>query len=61
MNSRNRLLASMLMVSIASGAWAAEISVQPGSGTLAAAVAGATDGDTLLLQDGGLLRVGHGQ
>ena len=33
--------------------WAAEVSVLPGSGTLTTAIAAASNGDTLVLQDGG--------
>jgi len=33
--------------------WAIEIRVSPGSGTLAAAIAGADNGDVLVLEDGG--------
>lgn len=41
-----------LLYLLAPAAWSAEISVPPGTGTLAAAVASANSGDTLVLRDG---------
>lgn len=41
-----------LLSMLAPAAWSAEISVPPGNGTLAAAVATANAGDTLVLRDG---------
>ncbi len=46
-------LAVLLSSLILGAAGAAEITVAPGSGTLAMAIGGAASGDTLLLQDGG--------
>jgi hypothetical protein len=45
-------LAAAVLSGVIWPAFAAEISVFPGDGTLAAAVASATSGDTLVLQDG---------
>jgi nitrous oxidase accessory protein NosD len=48
-----RLAALWLSLFVAGPLAAAEIAVAPGTGTLAAAIAGAADGDTLILGDGG--------
>ncbi len=53
MRTHNWLLTTILILVYASAVSAAEITVEPGQGTLAAAVASALDGDTLILQDGG--------
>lgn len=47
-----RALILTLSLLIALPLWAAEIRVSAGSGTLATAIAGATPGDVLLLDDG---------
>jgi hypothetical protein len=46
------VIVSLLSCLLVPAAWSAEIYVPPGDGTLAAAVAGASAGDTLLLRDG---------
>lgn len=46
------VMLSLLSCLLGPVAWSAEISVPPGEGTLAAAVAGASAGDTLVLQQG---------
>lgn len=49
----NRLLPVLLLTS--APLWAAEVPVAPGTGTLAAAIAGAAPGDVLVLSDGAYL------
>ena len=53
MRAHNWLLTVILILGYVGTVSAAEIIVAPGDGTLAAAIASASDGDTLILQDGG--------
>jgi hypothetical protein len=46
------VIVSLLSCLLSPAVWAAEVPVSPGDGTLAAAVAGASSGDTLVLRDG---------
>ena len=48
-----RALALVMLLS--TPVWAAEVHVEPGTGTLAAAIAGATPGDVLVLSGGAYL------
>lgn len=53
MKPEHQLLAFAPLSLSTIGAWATDINVAPGQGTLAAAVAAASNGDTLILEDGG--------
>ena len=49
MKSNHWTFAVLLWSCFLTSAWAVEIRVDPGTGTLAAAIAAASDGDTLVL------------
>ena len=53
MKQIRRFSTACVVLCLFGSAWAAEVSVSPGSGTLSDAITAASDGDTLVLEDGG--------